>query len=67
MDIHTSELIVAIVLIVLGSIMTFNDRHYAKAGHDAVSKRLAKFQGKMLLVGGLIFLVHWLFWAITHS
>jgi hypothetical protein len=59
MDIHTWELLIAIGLVIFGSITAFNDRHYAKAGHDEVSKRLAKLQGKMLLVGGIILLGLW--------
>ena len=63
MDIRTWELIIAVVLIVVGSVMAFNDKHYSSTEPGAkVSKHLAKVQGRVALASGIIFLLHWLFW-----
>jgi hypothetical protein len=73
MDIRTWEIIIAIGLILFGSIMVFNEKHYSSGSWKpseltknsvgaAGAKRLAKFQGKLLILLGIGFLVHWLFW-----
>jgi hypothetical protein len=62
MDVRTWEVFIAICLIVLGAIMSFNDLHNAESGHSKVSKHLAKVQGRIALAIGIMFLIHWLFW-----
>jgi hypothetical protein len=63
MDIRAWELIIAIGLIFIGSVMVFNDKHYSTTEPGAkVSKHLAKVQGSIALAGGILFLLHWLFW-----
>jgi hypothetical protein len=62
MDIRAWEIVIATLLIIVGSYMAFNDKHYLKYGHDKVSKHLAKIQGRIALAAGIAFLIHWLFW-----
>jgi hypothetical protein len=73
MDIRTWEIIIAIAFIVFGAIMVFNEKHYSSASwkpskltKNSVgaggAKRLAKFQGKLLILMGIGFFLHWLFW-----
>jgi hypothetical protein len=73
MDIRTWELIIAVAAMGIGAIMVFNEKHYSGASWKpseltknsvgaAGAKRLAKFQGKLLILMGVGFFLHWLFW-----
>ena len=59
---HSWELVIAVVLIIVGSVMAFDDKHYSDREPGAkVSKHPAKVQGRIALTIGIIFLAHWLF------
>ena len=73
MDKHTQEFVIAVIVFVVGAFMAFNERHYhSSAWHpDELTKkvvgaegakRLAKFYGRLLMIGATIIFLQWMFW-----